>query len=715
MPFSKCNSTSRTGAARNNTPAGHMYALRGLIVLSALLICLDVRGHAQDTRKVTEPKFPVTCAVLHAPLQSNVNGPVVGQSAPEQNAESANETSELNAELADCATNHPGQAVELAFGEDSSYSAFLLDPIVVPPGISLIIDGGITVYGSLDPANYQDPAYVGMIPCGTVGEFAAHRGCLPLFNFPADSKGNSNNGVYGYGMINGQGGAPLLSGENAGKSWWDLTNMKEGKGVSYNQANPNTIISAGNNFTLYKITIRDGASEVVNINARGITIWGVRIQAPWAVPNTGAIGLHATNATVYDTTVSNGDQDLFFDGGPISNITVDHFRMYSKGGIALLGKTGGSENAISNLLIQNVLFTGDLPSVVGRTVNGMSEKEMKQTYGTAYTQALPTATDDLHGLQIVPAEGTDSDPIGSSTTNVTFKSICIRDVNMPFGTFFKAKKKDGGAGAPTLSGINYQDIHVLTPTVQFPSLSKGIPVKPAAFGTYKLYFQGESTNSTSEFTMNNIVFDDPIGGNPGDSTISLIEAEGNQISTVNNVYPALLNQLTTTETQIGNTQLQLSGNSYQAMTSTNDPSLANACPSGPLPFLTGDLYLSGDKLATNSATNLQTITVHKGDQFTLNAVVEPIMSPTTRFQQGAFGSTPGLLAVGSPAPTQNVWFYEGANPVGKAMISANGTLASLTLQDKDVGTHTYIAVYPADKYYSNFVFGSVTVNVLPKQ
>src|ERR1700691_657580 len=109
---------------------------------------------AQDTRTVTEPTFPVTCAVYHAPLQSTANGPVIGSTQAQQDAESATETSALNNYLQGCAKNNPGQAVEPALGAGASYNAFLLNPITIQSGISLILDGGVTVYGSRDPTNY---------------------------------------------------------------------------------------------------------------------------------------------------------------------------------------------------------------------------------------------------------------------------------------------------------------------------------------------------------------------------------------------------------------------------------------------------------------------------------------------------------------------------------------------------------------------------------
>jgi hypothetical protein len=71
------------------------------------------------------------------------------------------------------------------------------------------------------------------------------------------------------------------------------------------------------------------------------------------------------------------------------------------------------------------------------------------------------------------------------------------------------------------------------------------------------------------------------------------------------------------------------------------------------------------------------------------------------------GHTP-VLAVGSPALTRSVQFFDGATLVGSGGITGNGTAASLTLSVA-AGTHTYTAVYPGDSYYGSLTFGSVTV------
>ena len=109
-------------------------------------VCLS----AQDKRKVTEPKFPQTCALYVAPLSSTpLDGPVIGQTASEQNAESNAETATLKSKLNECGS---GQAVELILGADNSRNAFLLNPINLPLGVSLIIDAGVTVMARGTPA-----------------------------------------------------------------------------------------------------------------------------------------------------------------------------------------------------------------------------------------------------------------------------------------------------------------------------------------------------------------------------------------------------------------------------------------------------------------------------------------------------------------------------------------------------------------------------------
>ena len=56
----------------------------GIVLFFSLLNCPFARLLAQDTRTVSEPVFPPTCAVYHAPLQSTADEPSVGSSVTEQ-------------------------------------------------------------------------------------------------------------------------------------------------------------------------------------------------------------------------------------------------------------------------------------------------------------------------------------------------------------------------------------------------------------------------------------------------------------------------------------------------------------------------------------------------------------------------------------------------------------------------------------------------------
>lgn len=71
------------------------------------------------------------------------------------------------------------------------------------------------------------------------------------------------------------------------------------------------------------------------------------------------------------------------------------------------------------------------------------------------------------------------------------------------------------------------------------------------------------------------------------------------------------------------------------------------------------------------------------------------------------GHTP-VIAVGSPALTRSVQFFDGTTLVGYGGITGNGTAVSLTLSVA-AGTHMYTALYPGDTYYGALTFGSVTV------
>jgi hypothetical protein len=110
-------------------------SLRRALIVVGVFFCSSAPLLAQDDRPLTEPTFPKACVVLQAPLRSFGDGPIIGQTAIEQNKESETETEVLTEALEHCG---PNQAVELAFGADRSYDAFLINPIFLPQGVSLM-------------------------------------------------------------------------------------------------------------------------------------------------------------------------------------------------------------------------------------------------------------------------------------------------------------------------------------------------------------------------------------------------------------------------------------------------------------------------------------------------------------------------------------------------------------------------------------------------
>jgi polygalacturonase len=700
----------------------HMRLTYALIVL-LFALPTNVALHGQDTRKVSEPKFPTTCAVFQAPLKSDAKGPAIGSTVEEQDAESDAETATLDAYLKNC----NGQAVELTLGSDPTYNAFLVNPVGVPPGVSLIVDGGVTVYGTRDPLKYQVKS--APYSCGTLSARTPDPICEPLITFDPDDAGSTGRGLYGYGVIDGQGDRRMFATTPAVNPvpWWHL--IQEKVGDKSNNANSPYMISAGetkgspaSNLTLYKITLRNPPFHTVYWNGNGLTVWGVKIQAPWNVPNTDGFDLHGTNETLYETSVSNGDDDIAFattDSGPTSNITVNRFSVYSRDGITVLGDGNSTTSPVSNLLIENITITGDLPSVVGTTVNGMTEAEMKTKYGlSSYGQALPNVTGNIAGLNIKytpnkAGSGSDlstSADGGAKITDVTFQSVCMQDIEKAINII--AESAVSPDSLPTVSNITFRDIHELAPTIQFPEFTSGIPAVPAAPGSYKLDFEGDETaNFSNQFTFDNVVFDDL----PSGPSLSQITAKANVITTVSNVYPAVLNGLDGSGPP-SKTVLKISDTSYASKTPINSESLAYRCRRGPAPFLTGEFYAAkGAGQATGAATNLSAMTAVQGNSITLNAVVEPIMTPTTFFMRDVYGSNPGLLAVGSPKLTNSVLFYDGLKLLGGANLSANGTLASLVVKNVAPGWHIYRAQYPADSFYSTLDFGLVVVFATPRK
>src|SRR5437879_12266111 len=131
--------------------------VRWLVIIAVLVFLMPAIMRAQDTRQVTEPKIPASCTQLPAQLRA------VGDKLAEAD-DSKLDTARIQSALDMC---QPGRAVELK--PASGNNAFLSGPLEMRTGVTLLIDEGVTLFGSRDPALYEvktEGATPGL--CGTL-------------------------------------------------------------------------------------------------------------------------------------------------------------------------------------------------------------------------------------------------------------------------------------------------------------------------------------------------------------------------------------------------------------------------------------------------------------------------------------------------------------------------------------------------------------------
>src|SRR5215471_11779292 len=239
-----------------------------VLVLAALAPMLL---HAQDSRTVTEPSFPPACTALTA---NQVAGTL---------DETNFDTSRIQAALNACPA---GQAVELQ--SQGGNNAFLIQPITVPSGVTLLLDAEVTVFTSLNRADYPCPS-------------SSSSDCTPIITVAP----GSGSGIMGYGVIDGRGGQ-TLNGEIV--SWWTQTPL---------DPRPRMIqLVNSDNFTLYKITLQNSPKFHVFGSGNFFTVWDVKITAPTTSPNTDGIdpsGSH--DITIRNSFISDGDDHIAIKAG----------------------------------------------------------------------------------------------------------------------------------------------------------------------------------------------------------------------------------------------------------------------------------------------------------------------------------------------------------------------------------------------------------------
>jgi polygalacturonase len=348
--------------------------------VSSALICVALfHAHAQDTRHVVEPTIQSSCTVLSAKLTSH-------GSTLEDTDETKPDTARIQQAMDHC---KPGHAVELK--SSSSHDAFLTGPLELRSGVTLLIDKGVTLYGSRNPRNYD----VAPGLCGTITEkkypytqgISGH-GCKPLIG----GTDVADAAIMGDGIIDGRRNAKLLGLNKEDITWEDLaeTSIKGwpseylswARGVGKLPApniTPPAVVGLQNNprminlvhcdnFILYRIQLRDSPNFAVSYaGGNGFTVWSVIINQPKDALNGDGINLgqpwpevatDTTNVTIAHTFIYAGDDNLAIKsrtGSHTSSVSVIHNHFYAGHGIGTGSSTSGG---VSNIRISDLTLDG---------------------------------------------------------------------------------------------------------------------------------------------------------------------------------------------------------------------------------------------------------------------------------------------------------------------------------------------------------------------
>jgi len=348
---------------------------------------------AGDTKLPAEPTMPAACTTLYATQNVATNG------VP---SEANLDTTTIQAALKACAS---GKAVRLTTGNGNSNNAFITGPLTIPTGVSLWVDTGATLFGTRNPTVYGTAS--GLI---TVG--------------------GTNSGIVGEGVIDGQGGEPMIG---STMSFWD----QNGNGG----ASPALIaVSGATNFTLYNITLHNSPMFHVKLSSKGFVVWGITIKTPSKATNSVGTALTVTSAHNTDG-VDPGESAS--DGYIVCNKISD--------GDDHVAIKGSSPTGVTNLTIAHNHFeAGHGMSIGSEFTGGVSDISV---YDLSIDGSLGG---DANGIRIK----SDSSR-GGLVNNVTYSDVCVRDLATPIllTPFYTT---DTGNDIPQFTNITIQNFHALT-------------------------------------------------------------------------------------------------------------------------------------------------------------------------------------------------------------------------------------------------------------
>jgi uncharacterized repeat protein (TIGR02543 family) len=395
---------------------------------------VNIAGVTGDTRTVVEPSYPPVCTVLTA-LQST--------STP---VETSPDTARVQAAINACPV---GQAVEFSASTDGTKNAFIIQPITLKAGVTMLVDPEVTILASITYADYA---------CNT-----SAGSCTPVINVAANAYPATGSAIMGLGTIDGRGGVTLT---DKGKSWW----------ATGQDARPRLVyLTSADNFTAYKITLQNSPKFHLSGVGNDLTVWGVKIKAPPDSPNTDGIDPSgSSNITITKSYISDGDDWVSpkADSGHMANITVSNLYTYSGHGISIGSETNAGLN---NMYVHDI--------VIDNGFGGTSFDSLRIKSGASE---------------------------GGEVYDVLYKNICINNggdtiVIDPYYT------SDPGTLYPNFHDITFSNVHKLIHNSSFKSTMTGYNtggvVYPLTVTLDDVYFDNDTANDfKAPDNFNNVQF-----------------------------------------------------------------------------------------------------------------------------------------------------------------------------------------------------------------
>jgi polygalacturonase len=309
---------------------------------------------AQDTRQVEQPVIPASCRVL--PAEKWVADDRILPEADERKLDTAH----IQAALDACGK---GQAVELA--PANGKNAFLSGPLRLPEGVTLLIDKGVTLYASRNPADYDYPSAPGV--CASTEnadrKFGTQAAAPEALNAPASGPvgcqplisiiNAKNTAVMGGGIIDGRGDMQLIGRDT---SWWQMARKAEPGNKKYYSVRL-IVARKADGLVLYGVTLHNSPNFHVTVNdTNGFTAWDVHLRTPTVAHtdarNTDGIDPgNSSNVTVAHSWIDNEDDNIAIKTG-VTHMSVLHNHFYSGHGMSI-----GSEtfSGVSHLLVDDLV------------------------------------------------------------------------------------------------------------------------------------------------------------------------------------------------------------------------------------------------------------------------------------------------------------------------------------------------------------------------